>query len=341
VANKQTVGIGLIGAGAIGRVHAANIHNSIRNAKLVGVADVDDKAAKNVVDQCGGGKTYHDYTDLIADPDVDAVVVCTPPFLKLDITRKAARAGKHVFCEKPIAITMQEADELVRLVQDYKIKFQVGYQRRFDVSYVKARKAVEEGRLGKLLMIREHNRDPPGPIGGWSLNPKQSGGIFLDTTSHDFDAVRWLSGSEVVRVYAEGASLIYPDLKKNGDFDTTTVVMKLANDALGYVDSCYHTVYGFDARAEILGTEAAVSVSMGEQSFTHVQTSAGTSNEYFDGYATRWAQAYRDEMADFAACVATGAEPKVTVLDGRAALKIGLAARASIEESRPISLSHE
>jgi myo-inositol 2-dehydrogenase/D-chiro-inositol 1-dehydrogenase len=337
VTEKQ-VGLGLIGAGAIGRVHASNIHSGIGGARLVAIADVDEKAARNVAELSGNAKTYSDYADLIADPEVDGVVVCTPPFLKLDITRKAAKAGKHVFCEKPVAITMSEANELVSIVRGSGIRFQVGYQRRFDPSYMKARNAVETGQLGKLLLVREHNRDPPGPIGGWSLNPKKSGGIFLDTTSHDFDAVRWLSGSEVVRVFAEGATLVYGDLKANGDFDTTTVVMKLANDALAYVDSCYHTVYGFDARVEILGTEAAVSVSMGEQSFTHIHRSIGTSNEYFDGYATRWAQAYHDEMSDFAACIAKGREPKATVEDGRAALEIGLAARASIEQMKAITL---
>jgi myo-inositol 2-dehydrogenase/D-chiro-inositol 1-dehydrogenase len=218
------------------------------------------------------------------------------------------------------------------------IKFQVGYQRRFDPSYLKARWAVETGRLGKLLMIKEHNRDPPAPITGWSTNPKKSGGIFLDTTSHDFDAVRWLAGSEVVRVYAEGDALIYEDLKKNGDYDTVTVMMRLANGALGFVDNCYHTVYGFDGRLEILGSEAAVSTSIGEQTFAHIYTKDGTSNEFFDGYATRWAQAYLDELVDFVQCIITGKEPKATVRDGRAAVEIGLAARASIEQQKPITL---
>ena len=329
------LGIGLIGAGAIGRVHANNIHRRIKEARLVAVADIDQKAAISVA---GDARVFSDFHEMIRDPSVEGVIVCTPPSLKLEITKDAVEAGKAVFCEKPISVTLDNADRMMEIVKKGGIRFQVGYQRRFDPSYMKAKQAMETGELGQLLLLKEHNRDPPGPILGWSTMPAKSGGIFLDTTSHDFDAVRWLSGSEVERVYAEGAALVYEDLRKNGDFDTTTVVMKLASGALAYVDSCYNTVYGFDAGLEMLGTKAAVSVGMGERSFAHVRTSAGTSNEYFDGYATRWAEAYVDEIADFVDCVRTGREVRVSIDDGREALRIGLAARESIAEGRPIPL---
>ncbi len=327
------MGLGLIGAGAIGRVHADNIHRNIKGARLAAVADVDQKAAKSVA---GEAKIYSDFHEMIRDPSVEAIIVCTPPFLKMEITKEAAAAGKAVFCEKPISVTLQDTDRMVDIVKKGGIKFQVGYQRRFDPSYLKAKQAMESGELGQLLLLKEHNRDPPGPILGWSTMPEKSGGIFLDTTSHDFDAVRWLSGSEVERVYAEGAALVYEELRKNGDFDTTTVVMKLQSGALAYVDSCYNTAYGFDARLEMLGTKAAVSVDMGEKSFAHVMTQGGTSNEYFNGFAARWSQAYRDEIADFVDSIRTGGDVKVGIADGREALKIGLAARASIVEGRPV-----
>ena len=330
------IGIGLVGAGAIGRLHAGNVRNSIKGARLAAVADVDQNAARSTA---GDAKIYSDYNEMVKDKSVDAILVCTPPFLKMDIVRAAAAVHKHVFCEKPIAVTLEDSDKMKELVGKGGIMFQVGYQRRFDHSYMKARAAVENGTLGKMLLMKEHNRDPPGPILGWSTNPAKSGGIYLDTTSHDFDAVRWLSGSEVERVYAEGSALVYEELAKNGDFDTTAVVMKLENGALAYVDSCYNTVYGFDARLEILGTKAAVSVGMGESTFAHIRTPTGTSNEFFDSYATRWGQAYRDEVADFAECVRSGKKVKVGIEEGREALKIGLAARASIEQGRPVKVS--
>jgi len=135
--------------------------------------------------------------------------------------------------------------------------------------------------------------------------------------------------------------LVYDELRKNGDFDTTTVVMKLANGALAYVDSCYTTVYGFDARLEMLGTKSAVMIDIGEKTFAHVRTAQGTSNEYFDGFATRWNQAYRDEIADFVECVKTGRDVRVGIAEGREALKIGLAARASIAEGRPMPVKRD
>lgn len=330
------VSIGLVGAGAIGKLHAKNLRENIRGARLAAVADVDKKAATAAA---GDSKVYSDYHDMVRDPSVEAILICTPPFLKMDILKAAAGSKKHVFCEKPIAVTLEDADKMAALVKEAGIMFQVGYQRRFDPSYLKARGAVENGTLGKLLLLKEHNRDPPGPILGWSTDPAKSGGIYLDTTSHDFDAVRWLSGAEVERVYAEGSALVYEDLGKNGDFDTTTVVMKLTNGALAYVDSCYNTVYGFDARLEMLGTKAAFSVDIGESTFAHLRTSAGTSNEYFDSYATRWAQAYRDEIADFAECVRTGREVRASIADGREALKIGLAARESTKSGRSVAVS--
>jgi myo-inositol 2-dehydrogenase/D-chiro-inositol 1-dehydrogenase len=338
---QSDLGLGLIGAGAIGRVHAKNVQHQIRNAKLVAVADVDQKAAVSVAEQSGNGKVYSDYKDIINDGNVGAIIVCVPSFLKPEIVRMAVERNKHIFVEKPMAITMKDSDEMVKLVEESGLRFQVGYQRRFDPSYLRAREAVESGQLGKLLLVKEHNRDPPAPIVGWSTNPARSGGMFLDTTSHDFDAVRWLAGSEVTRVYADGDALVYEDLKKNGDYDTVSVVMKLSNGAIGCVDCCYNTVYGFDSGLEILGSEAAVSVSMGERSFAHVIKGTGTSNEYFDGYASRWAQAYRDELADFVNCVLADKGTKATVRDGRAALEIGLAARKSIEEKKAVTLPYQ
>jgi myo-inositol 2-dehydrogenase/D-chiro-inositol 1-dehydrogenase len=332
------VGVGLIGAGAIGRVHANNIHRNIKGARLAAVADVDQKAAQSVA---GDAKVYSDFHDMIRDTNVEGVIVCTPPFLKMEITKAAAEAGKSVFCEKPISVTLEDANEMDRIVKKGGIKFQVGYQRRFDPSYLRARNAMESGDLGQLLLLKEHNRDPPSPIVGWSTVLAKSGGIYLDTTSHDFDAVRWLSGSEVSRVYAEGSALVYEELRKNGDFDTTTVVMKLESGALAYVDSCYTTVYGFDARLEMLGTEAAAFVDIGEKSFAHVRRHDGTSNEYFDGFASRWAQAYRDEIADFVDCIKTGRDVRVGIRDGREALKIGLAARASAVEGKPVAVTRD
>ena len=165
------VGLGLIGAGAIGKVHVGNLNRNIKGARLAAVADIDQNAARSVA---GDAKVYSDFHEMIKDGSVDAVIVCTPPFLTMEITKVAADAGKDVFCEKPISVTLEEADKMLATVKSGGIKFQVGYQRRFDNSYVRARHAMESGELGRLLLLKEHNRDPPGPILGWSTNPAKS-----------------------------------------------------------------------------------------------------------------------------------------------------------------------
>jgi predicted dehydrogenase len=335
----RKVGVGLVGVGAIGRLHAENYATKIPNATLVGIADVNVDAAEQVASKHGVRGIYADYRELLKDRSVEAVVLATPPFLKKEITMAAAELGKHVFCEKPMTLSVKDADEMVRVVEGSKIKFQIGYQKRFDTSFVRAKEAIEKGEVGKIMLVSAHNRDPPSPVGGWSADPKKSGSIFLDTTSHDLDIVRWLTGSDVTRVYADGNSMIYEELRKNGDYDTVVVSLRFASGAVGHVDSCISTPYGFDSRAEVVGTDAGIMISMGERNLTRVYRKDTVSNESYDYWGTRWAQAYRDEMVDFARCILEDRQPRATVADGRAAVQIGLAAWDSIKNDRSVNLS--
>jgi predicted dehydrogenase len=334
----RRIGLGVIGVGAIGKMHAQNIATSVPNARLAAVADVNLEAAKKVAATLGVTNVYADYRQLLNDREVDAVLLATPPFLKKEITLAAAESHKEVFCEKPMATTMKDADEMVGSVEKAGVTFQVGYQRRFDASYVRVRDAIERGELGKLLLIREHNRDPPTTITGWSADPKKSGGIFLDTLSHDFDIIRWLSASEVVRISADGNAMMYEELRKNGDYDTVVVNLKLASGAMGQIDACYHTPYGFDAKAEIVGTLAGAAISMGEKTSAHILRADGISNEFYDYWGSRWAQAYRDEVTDFVECILHDRQPRATVRDGRAAMEIGLAGWESIKSQRAVAV---
>ncbi len=237
-----------------------------------------------------------------------------------------------------MTLSLKEADEMISAVQRSGIKFQVGYQKRSDTSFMQARKAVETGEIGKIILARAHNRDPPTTVGGWSADPKKSGSVFLDTSSHDFDALRYLTGSEVTRIYADGNAMMYEELRKNGDYDTVVVDMRLANGAMAQVDACGYTPYGFDSRAELVGTEGGIIIGMGENSFTHIYKNGKTSNQRQEYWGTRWAQAYRDEMAAFVECIVKDGKPRATIQDGRAALEIGLAAWQSIKTERPVTL---
>ncbi|MDA4136996.1 MAG: Gfo/Idh/MocA family oxidoreductase [Thaumarchaeota archaeon] len=334
----KTIGVGIIGVGAIGKLHAENYASKVPGASLAGIADVNQAAASELATRLGVTAVYPDYHQLLNDERVDAVVVATPPFLKKDITLAAADKHKHVFCEKPMTLSLKDADEMASAVQRSGIVFQVGYQKRSDTSFMQARRAIEGGKVGKLLLVKAHNRDPPTVVGGWSADPKKSGSIFLDTCSHDFDAVRWLTGSEVTNVYADGNAMMYEELRKNGDYDTVVVNLRLANGALAQVDACAYTPYGFDSRSEIIGTEAGIIIGMGEKTLAHVYTKEGMSNERHEYWGTRWAQAYRDEMAAFVGSINTGGAPRATIQDGRAALEIGLAAWDSIKADKPVRL---
>ena len=334
----KSIGVGVIGVGAIGRLHSENYATKVPGASLVGIADVNTAAANELASKLGVKTVYADYRQLLAAPNVDAVVVATPPFLKKDITLAAAEKHKHVFCEKPMTLSLKEADEMISAVQRSGIKFQVGYQKRSDTSFMQARKAVETGEIGKIILARAHNRDPPTTVGGWSADPKKSGSVFLDTSSHDFDALRYLTGSEVTRIYADGNAMMYEELRKNGDYDTVVVDMRLANGAMAQVDACGYTPYGFDSRAELVGTEGGIIIGMGENSFTHIYKNGKTSNQRQEYWGTRWAQAYRDEMAAFVECIVKDGKPRATIQDGRAALEIGLAAWQSIKTERPVTL---
>ncbi len=185
----KNIGVGVIGVGAIGRLHSENYATKVPGASLVGIADVNTAAANELASKLGVKTVYSDYYQLLVDPSVDAVVVATPPFLKKDITVAAAERHKHVFCEKPMTLSLRDADEMISAVQRSGIKFQVGYQKRSDTSFMHARQAIETGEIGNVILARAHNRDPPTTIGGWSADPKKSGSVFLDTSSHDFDAL--------------------------------------------------------------------------------------------------------------------------------------------------------
>lgn len=338
LSSSKKLGIGVIGVGQIGKVHAQNLARRVPNASLVAIADSNKAAADAVASQNGVQQVYADYNDLLRDKNVDAVVVATPTFLKLEVVKAACQAGKHIFCEKPMALTLKECDEFIAASDKAGTKFQVGYQRRFDPSYMRVKQGIDSGEIGTMLLLRSNTRDPPQKVAGVWADPKISGGIFLDTSSHDFDVIRWLSGSEAKSVIADGLTTAYPELQKLGDKDTTMTIIRLANGALAHVDACRVSVYGYDIRAEVVGTEGAIFMDIGKDSETHLLKKAWESNEYSYWYQQRFDEAYRGELEGFADAVLHDTKPRVTARDGRAAVEIGLAARLAMEQQRAVSL---
>ncbi len=331
------VNLGLIGAGRIGKVHAATIAREIPDAKIVVVADIFVEAARNAAEQYGIPK-YTEYPEeVFADPSVDAVVICSSTDTHAEFIEKAARAGKHVFCEKPISHDLETIDRALAAVEESGVKLQIGFQRRFDPNFRRVREMVADGSIGRPYLVHIISRDPaPPPI----EYIKVSGGIFLDMTIHDFDMARFLLGEEVVEVYAIGGVMVDPAVGEAGDVDTALITFRYASGAMGTIDNCRKAVYGYDQRVEVFGS--------GGRAIAHNETPTRTT--FMDGkglhsdkplhfFLERYRVAYAEEMKAFVRSIREDTEPPVTGLDGKIPVVMGLAAWKSLREHRPVDLS--
>lgn len=332
----QTLNIGLLGAGRIGRVHAQNLAYRLPQARLVGVADVVLSAAEQVAGEYGI-PAYDDPRRLLEDPSVEAVVICTSTDTHAALIEAAAQAGKHIFCEKPIALDLAAIDRALAVVKAAGVKLQIGFNRRFDPSFQRVRQAVANGEIGEPHILRITSRDPqPPPIG----YIKVSGGIFLDMTIHDFDMARFVMGTEVEEVYATGAVLVDAAIGEAGDVDTALVTLRFANGALGTIDNSRRAVYGYDQRVEVFGSRGMIAVSNETPHHATLSDASGVHGplpEFF--FIERYAVAYIAEMRAFLESILEDKTPPVTGEDGRIPVVMGYAAWKSLRERRPVVLS--
>jgi myo-inositol 2-dehydrogenase / D-chiro-inositol 1-dehydrogenase len=332
------LGVGLIGAGKIGRVHASNLAERVSGARLVAIADPDVGAAHAAADRLGVSAIFAEPEELLAHDAVQAVVIASPAPTHADLIHAAAASGRHVFCEKPIALDLAVIDEALGAVARAGITLQVGFQRRFDRSFRQARDLVATGRIGQPRLVRVISRDPrPAPI----QYLRESGGLFLDMTIHDFDVARFLIADEVEEVTALGAVLVDPAIgTEANDVDTAIVMLRYASGALGVIDNCRQASYGYDQRAEVFGSEGAVMVSNEELDRTTLVTADGSRTANPKPWFTdRYADAYAAEMQAFVDAVRSGHPTEVGGEDGRAPVAIALAAQRSVLEGRPVLVS--
>jgi inositol 2-dehydrogenase len=281
---------------------------------------------------------YESYTDLLARDDLDAVVIATPTNTHVEVIQAAAAAGKHIFTEKPLALTLAGCDEAIAAVNVAGVKLQVGFMRRYDPAYGAAKKKIEAGVIGQPVMFKSTGRDPY-RTGLEFAQRENSGGLIADMGVHDFDCARWLMGSEVTRVYSEGGCLVYPELAGVGDIDNAVINIKFANGAVGNVDVSRNAVYGYDIRTEIMGSAGSLWIGDLKSTPMLVLTRQGVTHDTLSHFPERYAAAYAAEIRDFVAAVAEDRPPAVTGLDGRAATAISIAATRSLDEGRPVSLS--
>ncbi len=335
---SQSITIGIIGAGRIGKIHAENIAYFMPNAKLVAIADLNmTPAIESWARNLGVAKVLKDPAALIADKDIDAVLICSSTDTHADFVVKAAQAGKHIFCEKPVDLTVAKVRAALEAVKKANVKLQVGFNRRFDHNFKRVRELVESGAVGAPQIVKITSRDPAPPPASYVA---VSGGIFLDMMIHDFDMARYQAGSDVVEVYATGAVLVDKAIGEAGDVDTALVSLRFANGALGVIDNSRKAVYGYDQRVEVFGSKGSASADNDTPSTVRLSTESGVVGDkplYF--FLERYKEAFISEMRAFLEAVAEGRPCPVTGEDGLQDLLVGLAATRSLAEGRPVKIS--
>ncbi len=334
---NQTLNVAVIGCGRIGRIHAENLATRIPGARVASLADVAGAAAKEVAGQLHVTQATTDYRELLADPAVDAVAICSSTDTHSRIIQEAAAAGKHIFCEKPIDCDLARIHAALAAVDKAGVKLQIGFNRRFDPSFAKVRELVASGAVGQPLVIRITSRDPgPPPL----QYIKVSGGIFLDMTIHDFDMVRFLSGSEAEEIYAIGDALVDPAIRDAGDVDTAIVTLRLENRALATIDNSRKAIYGYDQRIEVFGSKGSASAGNRTPDAHVLMDSTGVHEaKPLHFFLERYAEAYVIEMRAFVEAVLKNQTPPVSGVDGLQPVVMGLAATRSLREGRPVKLS--
>ena len=333
----RTLNIGLIGAGRIGRVHAENLAYRIPEANLVAVSDIIFPAAEQLAADFQISAAYQDHRRIMDDPAIDAIVICSSTDSHAQMIEEGAEAGKQIFCEKPIHLDLRRIDQVLESVRQAGVKLQVGFNRRFDPNFKRAREIVASGRIGEPHILRITSRDPePPPISYIQV----SGGIFLDMTIHDFDMARFLIGDEVEEIYATGGVMVDPAIGEAGDIDTALITLRYGNGVIGSIDNSRKAVYGYDQRVEVFGSEGVVVVSNNTPDTAQLSDSIGVHGAlplFF--FVERYTDAYLAEMREFVACVLEDRTPSVTGIDGRIPVVMGYAARKSYDENRPVKLS--
>jgi myo-inositol 2-dehydrogenase/D-chiro-inositol 1-dehydrogenase len=326
--------IGLIGVGRIGAMHARTL-GGLEDVGRLTIADANFARARGVADELGARAV--ETPEALLSSGVDAVVIATATAGHAPLLRLAARAGLPVFCEKPVALDLPTLDHARDNVTRARILVQVGFQRRFDAGYRAAHEAVASGAAGTILAVRAATHDPAPPARQYIA---VSGGVFRDLAIHDFDAIRFVTGQEVVEVYADGGTVETKWFEEYGDFDTAVAVLRLSGGAFGILSSTRHDPLGYDVRLEVFGTEDSIGVGLDgrtplrsvEPGVPHAETPG------YRNFVERFESAYRAELAAFVAAILEGRPSSCTLQDARAALVVALAAERSCAERRPVRI---
>lgn len=324
----------ILGAGRIGQVHAKAV-SAVADAALVAISDPVEAAARAVSDQYGCD--IQNISDIAARDDVDAVIICTPTNTHADLIEMFARAGKAIFCEKPVDLNLSRIQDCLAVVEQTGAKLMVGFNRRFDPDFRALKREIDAGHIGDVEMITLTSRDPGPPPAEYI---KVSGGIFRDMTIHDFDVARWLLGEEVETVQAAASVLTDPEIGRLGDFDSVNLILKTSSGRQCTITNSRRASYGYDQRIEVLGSKGAVAAENHRTARISLSNDQGTRKPpLLDFFMSRYEAAYTHEIEAFAACVTEGTPAPTTGTDGLLALALADAAILSVKEARVIKVS--
>lgn len=331
----------VIGTGRAGWIHAQNLARRIPDARLTALCDADEGSLARAGAELGVACLLADYRQAVARDDVDAVVIATPTFLHCPIACAAAEHGKHVFLEKPMAVTLEECRQILEAVRRAHVRLQLGFMRRFDEGFLEAKRLVDSGELGRVVKIKSTGRGPglPSP---WMFDLSKSNGIVAEVNSHDMDSLRWLTGSEAIQAYAIADNFKCPDAREPfPDFyDNILVLFRFQDGTLGEVDGACPCHYGYDARVEILCERGLVLVGhVADQTAVKVTAQGEVVGRAVRSWRNLFHDAYLAEMEHFVRCAQRGEAPAVSGLDGLKALEMVLAANQSVRLGAPVDMA--
>jgi myo-inositol 2-dehydrogenase/D-chiro-inositol 1-dehydrogenase len=328
--------LAVIGAGRIGSLHARHLAGRVPGARLLAISDVNIDAARRSAAECGVSAAYDDPQSILEDPAIEAVLICSSTDTHAVLIEQAAAAGKHIFCEKPIAYDLPTIDRALTAVDSAGVKLQIGFNRRFDPAFRQAREVLASGQIGAPELLRITSRDPQPPPLDYI---RSSGGLFLDMAIHDFDMARFLTADEVVSVYAAGGVLVDPAIGAAGDIDTAITTLRFGGGAIGAIDNSRRAVYGYDQRVEVFGAGGAIMVGNLTPHTAVLSDAQGVHAArplFF--FVERYIEAYIAELHAFVECIRRDTLPPVTGHDGRMPVVMALAAARSLAEGRAVAL---
>jgi len=331
----KKINVAVAGLGRIGKIHLKNLSRNFPEVEVVAVMDVFDES-KAIADEFNVPVFVKDYDELLAVPGVDAVVICSPTDTHADYVVKAAKAGKQIFCEKPLDLSLDRVKEVLTVVEKNGVKLMLGFNRRFDPEFKKIKQLVLNDAIGDPQIIKITSRDPGPPPVSYI---KVSGGMFLDMTIHDFDMARYISGKQVKEVYAKGAVMVDPEIGKAGDIDTAVITLTFEDGTMAVIDNCRKAVYGYDQRLEVFGSKGMAQAENNFPNNHKLYTETGISSDLpLHFFLERYDASYNQEIREFIDVLVSGGKMPVDGNDGLLSIAIGLAAKKSVEEGRPVKI---